>query len=938
MKRPALLLFSACLAVAFQARAQMTYPSPDHTAARLPANVSVQRDQFGVAHITAQNDHDLYFAQGYVHAQDRLFQMDVTRRQASGTLAELFGAAALKMDGEMRTIGIRRAAERSILVVSNESRAALEAYARGVNAYVASAPLPPEYTPLEIRTFRPWTALDSMTVAKALAFSLSFDLRDIDHTNALAAYSDPLRGWGPTRGALLFSEDLWRSQPFTAASTLPDASVAAPLAGAAGAQALAPGSGFRFEARDHLDPRLQDLAKSYGDRVRDLPFFNERMNMDRRRGSNEWAIAGRNTATGKPMVANDPHLPLTNPSTLYPIHLKAQDMDVFGSSFAGTPGVALGETLDVAWGATVSPLDVTDVYFETVVDHGGGRYGTIYKGVEEPVVVIPEKFRMNVIGDGTFDNLVDAPPGSVPAATLIVPRRNNGPIVQLGPSTLGIRRGLSVQYTGFSGTRELDAFRIFNRAHNLNEFKNGLQFFATGTENFAYADRAGNIAYFAASEVPLREDLQNNTVVFLPPWFIRSGAGGNEWLPVRTPRPGQQSPYAILPLNEMPSLVNPPAGWFVNANNDPDGTVLDNNPLNRLRPGGGIYYLNPGYDLGLRAQRITDIIRARLRSGPLSFADMQSIQADVMLPDAPFFAPFIVRALQRAQFSSNPLLTFLAADPGVQTAVSRIANWRYTAPTGIREGYDASDVNGVRTTPPSANEISESIAATIYTVWRGQFLLSTIDQTLGTRPKPGDQLSLTALKTLLLRPQPGVGASGVNFFNISGVASAEDRRDIFILASLTWALQRLAGPYFNAAFGSSPNQDNYRWGKLHRLVLNHPLGGPFNAPPAFGAFPNPLGDALPGFPVDGGFASVDVGNFPLRAWGANDFLFNAGPSNRFVAIAETQGMRAESSWPGGTSAIPGNQFYLNLLPGWLTNDTIPLLRVINATRVAGAGR
>jgi penicillin G amidase len=551
---------------------------------------------------------------------------------------------------------------------------------------------------------------------------------------------------------------------------------------------------------------------------------------------------------------------------------------------------------------------------------------TIYRGAREAVIPIPETWRVNLIGDGVPDNLGTVPSGgAVPAATLIVPRRNHGPIVQLD---LASGSAISVMYTGFAGTREADALYAFNRARSLAEFRRGVQWFDSGTQNFAYADVDGNIAYFAAAEVPLREDLQAGTVTGLPPWFIRNGSGGNEWLPVAKPQPGQAIAYEILPADEMPQLLNPAAGWFVNANNDPAGGVLDNDPLNRLRPGGGLYYLNPGFDMGLRAGRITELLQAKVARGPVSFEDMQAMQADVVLPDAQHFAPFIGQAFARAAApGAHPALAALAAAPAMQETRSRFARWGFAAPTGIAEGYDASDVEGVLGAP-SAHEVADSVAATLYAVWRSRFIANTIDATLGgvplppgvSLPRPGSQLTLTALKALLARPQPGVGASGLNFFNVPGVAAAEDRRDIVLLKSLADALAQLAGPAFAPAFGGSTNQDDYRWGKLHRIVFAHPLGGGFDVPTT-----NPLGAALPGLPSDGGFGSVDVANHEPRAATANGFMFSRGPVNRFVAEAGRPGVRAESAWPGGTSGIPGDRFYANLLPGYMSNDTVPLL-------------
>jgi penicillin amidase len=620
----------------------------------------------------------------------------------------------------------------------------------------------------------------------------------------------------------------------------------------------------------------------------DGPFFKEHMSRDKRPGSNEWALSGRYTTSGRPLVANDPHLALGEPSTFYPIHLTAGDAEAMGSGFAGVPFVIVGQTRNIAWGATVSPLDVTDVFQEQLVPDAGSPSGlsTLYLGTREPVIPIPEIFRVNNLGDGILDNLSTVPPGGpIPAATLIVPRRNNGPIVQFDPAT-GV--AISIQYTGFSGTREVDTFYQLDRARNLDDFMHALQWFDSGTQNFAYADIDGNIAYVSASEVPVREDLQTETVAGLPPWFIRNGTGGNEWLPIQHPQPGQAIPYETLPASEMPHLTNPPAGWFVNANNDPAGTVLDNNPLNQLRPGGGLYYLSPGYNAGFRAKRITELLKAKIAAGPVSFHDMQAIQADVVLGDAPFFVPFVTQALARATApGASPLLGALGSIPAVREAVGRLAAWGFTAPTGIPEGYDASDVDGALATPTSG-EISESVAATIYSVWRGQFLRNTIDATLEgvplppgiTLPKPGDDLSMTALKSLIERPQPGIGASGINFFN-APAASAIDRRDIIILKSLSDALGRLAGPAFADAFHGSTEQGDYRWGKLHRIVFQHPLGGPFNVPPAFGAFANPLGAALPGFPADGGFGVVDASNHHPRAQNVNEFMFEPWPRQPF---------------------------------------------------------
>ena len=876
----------------------------------LRAAARITRDRAGIAHIQARNEHDLFFLQGWVHAEDRLFQMDVSRRRASGTLAELLGAGALAGDVQLRTFGLRRAGEKSLPLVSPRSRAAVEAYAEGVNAFAFSHPLPPEYGALGITRFSPWTPLDSAAVGKLIGFGLSFDLDDIGRTVALVSYQTAL---GPAAGTRLFFEDLFRSAPFDPASTIPDAFGPRP------AVAGLPGQDHVTAA---LHPRAVEMGKAFLEKMRADPFLRRMVGRGDRDGSNQWAIAGRFTETGSPMLASDPHLSLGAPSTFYPVHLHSGAIDVIGNSFAGVPLVIVGHNRHVAWGATVNPLDVTDVFQERVVPDASSPSGlsTVFKGQKEPVIPIPEAYRLNLL-DGTPDHVVPAPAGpTLPPATLIVPRRNGGPLVQLD---LGSGVGLSVQFTGFSGTRELDTFLAFDTARDMRDFAEGLPFFDFGSQNFVYADTAGNIAYFTGSAVPIREDLQQGFVKGVPPFFIRDGTGGNEWLPVQHPQPHQVVPFEVLPLEEMPHAANPPAGFLVNANNDPLGLTLGNNPLSRMRPGGGIYYLNPGYDFGARAGRITRRVREQLAREPMSFKAMQSIQADVKLLDAEVFVPVITGAFAHAQRGgAPPALIGLAADPGVAEAVQRLVHWDTSTPTGIPQGFDATNDDD-----RSAGEmVASSVAATIYSVWRGQLIQNVIDAHLGPLPKPPDQQAMTALRNLFdhFDQRHGAGASGLDFFAIPNVsASPEDRRDILVLQSLRGALDRLAGPPFEAAFAHSARQSDYRWGKLHRIVFRHPMGDPFNVPPALGHFPHPL-PGLPGIPTDGGFGVVDASAHDPRADSVDAFMFGSGPSNRLVVSLDPEELRAESVWPGGVSAIPGNPSYLNLLPLWLRNETVPL--------------
>jgi penicillin amidase len=901
--------------VALAAPAGISAAAPPTPIAGLLDDAEIARDVRDIAHISANNDHDLFFLQGWVHAQDRLLQIDVSRRLASGTLAELLGPSVLASDVQFRTLGLRRAAERSLPVVSAYGRAMLHAYANGVNAWVGSHPLPPEYSALGLDEVTPWTPVDTLAVAKLFAFALSFG-SDIQSTLDYLAYvtTGSVAGFD---GARLFTEDTHRVASFTDASTVPDAGGQLPY------EPSADGVATRRVWRPA--PSTLRLARDWTERLERVPVLGRIVDDRADGGSNTWGLSGALTRSGDPMIANDPHLFLDMPSALHPIHLRAGDIDVYGESIPGTPAVIVGHSRWISWGATQNPMDVTDTFQERVVADPTSASGlsTVHRGAFEHVLAIPEQYRANIAGD-----VVPVPPtDEIPVATLIVPRRSEGPIVAFDPAA---GTALSLQWAGFAGTREVDAVLTWAHARNLADFRRGLSFFDVGSQNFSYADTAGNLAIFTAGEMPLRQDLEAGTVHGLPPWFIRDGTGGNEWLPAIHSYPGQALPYEIFSPDEMPQVVNPPAGFFVNANNDPAGTSLDNDPLNQFRSSGGIYYLNAmnvGYD-GFRAGRITEMIRKALASGQaFSFADMQEMQADVTLIDAEAFVPFILGAWDRAATSSTPELAALAADPDLAEAVGGLRTWSLSTPTGIVEGYDASDTAGTLEMP-SADEVADSVAATIYAAWRSRILANTIDgtlQALGLNP-PEDRQALSALRRLLERypADHGVGASGVDFFRVPGVADSDDRLAVLVLRSLREGLDELASPAFGTAFGGSTDQDDYWWGRLHRVVFDHPLGPPFSAPPAGGAFPQPL-PGLPGIPTDGGFETVDAASHDARASSPDGFMFDGGPARR--AVDEVGSSFARSRWmsalPGGPSGVVGDPAYVNLLPDWLMNEAYP---------------
>ena len=885
----------------------------------LAAAAELTRDTEGVSHILASNESDAWFLQGYLHARDRLFQMDEFRRTASGTLAELLGPSALESDVALRTIGLRRAAERSLAALLPATRAALDAYVRGVNAYASTHALPAQYGALAITRFAPWTALDSVVVGKLFAAQLSLEI-DVDSTVALMSYLQAGAALG-FDGHALFFDDLDRAAPFDPASTVPDAMRHRNHHG---------GDRGAFDASS-IQPRTLELARHWRESLRNIPALAPMLEPRKRPGSNLWAVGAHLTTSGRPMIANDRHLQLSTPPVWYPIGIDVPgQLNLVGVSFAGTPAVLGGYNRHIAWGSTNTLFDVTDTYQEQIVPFAASPSGlaTIYKGQPEPVIPIPEVFRANQRVPGQVDNVVVVPSGgAIPAATLVVPRRNNGPIVQFDPAT---GTALSLQWVGFSATREFDAILKFAHAKGLEDFVDALQYFDVGSQNWVVGDDRSNIAYYSSGEIPVREDLQAGQVNGLPPNFIRNGQGGNEWLPPVHPQPNQALAFEVLPFAELPQLVNPPAGFFVNANNDPIGVTLDNNPFNTPRPGGGIYYLSYTFDdpSGLRAGQITQRLSDQLAGGRrISFDDMQSIQADVTLRDARFFAPFVTAAWDHARApGAHALLRALAARPGVAEAVSRLRRWNYSSPSGLTEGWDAGKPAGVA---PSAASIDASVATTLYTLWRSRFIANTIDAVIGGAglPVPDAAHTAIALRQLLenFATRGGRGVSGVDFFpQPSAVASAAERRDIVLLQSLDEALAHLASDAMKPAFANSTRQSDYLWGKLHRIVFASDLGGPFSIPDAGGSFPAPL-LGLAGIPTDGALETIDEAGFDPRGSGIDDFMFSHGPSQRFVAqVAPGGTTHAQDIWPGGSSESLGSPEYFRFLPHWLANQAVPL--------------
>ncbi|HYX70178.1 MAG TPA: penicillin acylase family protein [Terriglobales bacterium] len=425
--------------------------------AGLATPVTVVRDAQGVPHISAANLDDLFFAQGYVTAQDRLWQMDVTRRYARGELSEILGEPFLKLDRRQRVLGLRATAERMLAETPPDERAQAQAYVNGVNAYQAShaGRLPLEFRILRYQP-RPWTLVDCYAIGLNMAELLShpFD-GQVVHEKVLARL-------GAERSADLYPERSWRDHPPGAdpkslqPSRNPDDEDSDPARDSSVTRALPPASLERL--RNLLDAPLTP-------------------------GSNDWVVSGAHTVSGKPLLSNDMHLPHSIPNVWYEAHLQAGDFDVAGVTLPGNPYVVVGHNRRIAWGFTALVADVHDLFVETF--NAAGQYQTPqgWRAPEHRREVIHIKGR--------------------PDAVLDVLVTRHGPVVT--PLLSGEHRQLALQWTVNDTAGFRYPFFELDSARNWEEFRHALSQLSAPVLNVVYADVDGHIGYQAVGRIPLRK-------------------------------------------------------------------------------------------------------------------------------------------------------------------------------------------------------------------------------------------------------------------------------------------------------------------------------------------------------------------------------------------------------------------------------------------------
>ncbi len=554
----------------------------------LTAPVTVIRDGHGLPTIEAANLNDLFFAQGFVTAQDRLWQMDVMRRFGSGELAEILGDDLLKHDREQRILGLRAAARKAAEAASEPDRTYFSDYARGVNAYIESHR---DRLPIEFRILRysprPWTPEDSLVIAVQM-------VNDLNHYHYLEALEREkiLAKLGPDLTADLYVNSSWHDRT----PTVPRPS-------------MEQNRGSVKDSDDDDDDEGGDPAHSVAGNRREFPAYASAgtgqspaptqampltassFDSDPRMviGSNDWVVSGAHTVSGKPLLSDDMHLGHQMPNLWYETHLRSGNFDVAGVSLPGMPYVIVGHNARVAWGFTNVGPTVEDVYVETF--NASGQYQTPdgWKQPEHRVEVIHVKGK--------------------PDVNLDVVLTRHGPVItELLP---GETRPIALRWTLYEGLR-IPFFDV-DSSQNWNEFNTAFSKLDAPGQNVVYADVDGNIGYHATGKVPIRASGDGS----LPE---NGSDNAHEWV-------------SYIPYDKLPSVYNPPWGIIATANG-------------RITPDDYPYSISTGWEAPWRTARIYRVLESGKK---FSAADMLALETDIYSDFDRYVADRLVYAVDHAK-------------------------------------------------------------------------------------------------------------------------------------------------------------------------------------------------------------------------------------------------------------------------------------------------
>lgn len=579
----------------------------------ISAPIEIVRDADGVPHVRGANAIDTMYGSGYAQALDRLFQMDLSRRRALGRRAEVLGEAFVEQDRLTRLVDIPRwgrTNEADLFLHDRESWELLAAWTAGVNARIdevlaGTAPMPEEFTTLGYEPER-WSPSDATSFGKLVLFG---NANQLEYTILAQILQQYVPGFDEAVGLIV---------PFRDSFVLPPDERPTSPSGLVGPVTRAPPLAFPPDAAERIR-RWQRVMADF-----------------RPGASNNWAVDGRHTTTGRPLIAGDPHQPLASPSLFWLHHLDAADgsLDAIGWSFVGGPTVALGHNRDVAWTATTTYPDMMDVW-----DVEGDLDTVSVGGATASIVRRSE--RIEVAGGEPVDLVVE----EVPGYGVILPD-------DLAPLPIGrVSRRLLFRWTGFRVTHEFRGFLDFDRATSRAAFEAAVDRIEIGSFNFVAADEDG-ITYRVSPMVPDRgvpTDARR-------PWFVLDGDDPETFWT------GEILGPALLPRSHGGAR-----GWIGSANNDPYGFVADG------RIGGDPFYFGVFFDPGIRSARIDGELERLVARGNVTLADMEALQDDTYTLYADDYIPVLDEVW--ASRGTDPLLASFRDRPELDALVARLDGW-----------------------------------------------------------------------------------------------------------------------------------------------------------------------------------------------------------------------------------------------------------------------
>ncbi|MFF5146142.1 penicillin acylase family protein [Streptomyces sp. NPDC013157] len=601
----------------------------------LSGPVTVKRDGYGIPQIYASTDEDLFMAQGYVQAQDRFYEMDVRRHMTSGRLSEMFGKGQVKNDEFLRTMGWDRVAKEEYdTKLSASTKKYLQAYSKGVNAYLqgkSGKNISLEYAALGfVNDYTPeqWTPVDSVSWLKAMAWDLRGNMDDeIDR----ALMTSRL---GPQQIKDLYPDYPYsRNQPIVQQGQYDEVTKTfeqSDSTSGSGTSAGTSGTTTSSSTGSALTSQLESLYNVLDDVPTAVGVNGQGI------GSNSWVVGGQYTITGKPLLANDPHLSASLPSVWYQMGLHCTTVsskcqyDVTGYTFAGMPGVIIGHNADIAWGMTNSGVDVTDLYLEKL---SGDGY--LYDGKTKPFTTRTETIK--VAGGASKKIVVRQTADGMP---LLSDRDDE--LVEVGKKASvdtaapdrGDGYGIALRWTALDPGTTMDAVFALDKASDWASFRDAAAQFDVPSQNLIYADTKNNIGYTLPGKIPTRSSADDGSI----------------------PAPGWDSTYkwtGFIKQDELPYEYDPKRGYIVTANQ----AVIDKDKYP--------YTLTTDWGYGTRSQRITDLIESKIKDGgKISTDDMRQMQTDNSSEIAKLLVP--------------KLLKINLDDKDVREAQKLLEGWDYT--------------------------------------------------------------------------------------------------------------------------------------------------------------------------------------------------------------------------------------------------------------------